>query len=150
MTLHETIKSHMIEAMRAKQADKLAVIRSLLALFQSEQLAKGSTDPLLSDADAMSLVKRAVKQRKDSIEQFTKGGRADLAATEQAELAILETYLPAMMSEADIRALAEAKKAELGITDASKMGMLVGAVIKATAGQADGGMVKSVVESLFR
>lgn len=150
MTLHETIKSHMIEAMRAKQAHKLAVIRSLLALFQSEQLAKGSTDPLLSDADAMALVKRAVKQRKDSIEQFTKGGRTDLAATEQAELAILETYLPAMMSEADIRALAEAKKTELGITDASKIGMLVGAVIKATAGQADGNIVKKVVESLFQ
>jgi uncharacterized protein YqeY len=149
MTLHETIKSQMIEAMRAKQAEKLAVIRSLLALFQSEQLAKGSTDPLLSDTDALALVKRAVKQRKDSIEQFTKGGRADLAATEQAELAILETYLPAMMSEAEILTIAEAKKLELGVTDKSKLGMLVGAVMKATAGQADGNDVKKVVESLF-
>jgi uncharacterized protein YqeY len=149
MTLHETIKSQMIEAMRAKQAEKLAVIRSLLALFQSEQLAKGSTDPLISDTDALALVKRAVKQRKDSIEQFTKGGRADLAATEQAELAILETYLPAMMSEAEILTIAEVKKLELGVTDKSRLGMLVGAVMKATAGQADGNDVKKVVESLF-
>ncbi len=150
MTLHETIKSHMIEAMRAKDAVKLGVLRSLLALFQSEQIAKGSQDPFLSDADAMALIKRAVKQRKDSIEQFTKGNRPDLAEPEAAELKILETYLPQMMSEGEVRKIAEAKKAELGITDTSKLGMLVGAVMKATAGQADGGMVKSVVESLFR
>ncbi len=149
MLLHETIKAQMIEAMRAKDAEKLAVIRGLLALFQSEQLAKGSTEPFLSDTDAMALIKRAVKQRKDSIEQFTKGGREDLAATEKSELVILETYLPQMMSEEDIKKIAEAKKAELGVTDKSKLGMLVGAVMKATAGQADGGDVKKVVESLF-
>jgi uncharacterized protein YqeY len=140
----------MIEAMRAKQAEKLAVIRSLLALFQSEQIAKGSTDPFLSDPDAMALVKRAVKQRRDSIEQFTKGARPDLVATEQAELIILEAYLPQMMSEDEIRKIAEAKKTELGVTDKTKLGMLVGAVMKATAGQADGNEVKKVVESLFQ
>lgn len=149
MTLHETIKSHMIEAMRAKDSIKLGVLRGLLALFQSEQIAKGSTDSFISDADAMTLIKRSVKQRKDSIDQFTKGDREDLASSEKVELAILETYLPQMMSEDEIRKIAEAKKAELGITDEAKMGMLMGAVMKATAGQADGGDVKKVVESLF-
>jgi uncharacterized protein len=149
MTLHETIKSQMIEAMRAKETEKLAVLRSLLALFQSEQLAKGSTDAFLNDTDCMALIKRAVKQRNDSIAQFTKGGREDLAEAEKAELAILGSYLLETMSHEAILDIAQKKKAELGITDASKMGMLIGAVMKATAGQADGGDVKKVVESLF-
>lgn len=147
--IHENLKKEMVEAMRAKDTEKLAVIRSLLALFQSEQLAKGSSEQFLSDPDAMTLIKRAVKQRKDSIEQFTKGGREDLAATEKAELAILENYLPQMMSEDEVRKIAEAKKVELGVIDKSKLGMLVGAVMKATAGQADGTVVKNIVDSLF-
>jgi uncharacterized protein len=145
--MHEKIKAQMKEAMIAKDTVRLGVIRGLLAMFQSEQLAKGSTDPFLPDA--MTLIKRAVKQRKDSIEQFTKGNRPDLVEPEQAELTILETYLPQMMSEDDIRKIAQAKKVELGVTDKSKFGMLVGAVMKETAGQADGGDVKKVVESLF-
>jgi uncharacterized protein len=147
--IHEQIKASMVDAMRAKDTVKLGVIRGLLAMFQSEQIAKGNPEPFLSDADAMALIKRSVKQRKDSIEQFTNGGRNDLAETEKAELAILETYLPQMMSADDIRKIAESKKAELGVTDKAKIGMLMGAVMKATAGQADGGEVKKVVESLF-
>jgi uncharacterized protein YqeY len=72
-----------------------------------------------------------------------------LAVPEKAELIELETYLPQMMSQDDIRPIAEAKKAELGIEDKSKMGMLMGAIIKELAGKADGGDVKAVVESLF-
>lgn len=147
--IHENLKKEMVEAMRAKETVKLAVIRSLLALFQSELLAKGSSDPFINDDGAMTLIKRAVKQRKDSIEQFEKGGRPELAETEKAELVILEAYLPAQMSENEIRKIAEAKKAELNVTDKSKLGILVGAVMKATAGQADGVVVKRVVDNLF-
>jgi uncharacterized protein len=147
--IHQDLKSQVKEAMLAKDALKLGVIRGLLASFQSEQIAKGSGDEFISDDEALSLIKRAVKQRKDSIEQFTKGGRNDLVEGEQAELKILETYLPQMMSEEEIKKIAEAKKSELGITDKSKLGMLVGAVMKETKGLADGGVVKSVVESLF-
>ena len=147
--IHENLKKEMVEAMRAKETMKLAVIRSLLALFQSELLAKGSNDQFINDDGAMTLIKRAVKQRKDSIEQFEKGGRPELAETEKAELVILEAYLPAQMSEDEIKKIAEAKKAELNVTDKSKLGILVGAVMKATAGQADGAVVKKVVENLF-
>jgi len=103
----------------------------------------------VSDEVATTVIKRAVKQRKDARDQFTQGGREDLAAQEKTELAILEAYLPAMMSEDAIREIAIAKKAELGMDDKSKMGILVGAVMKETGGNADGMMVKSVIESLF-
>jgi len=85
----------------------------------------------------------------DSIEQFLKGGREDLAETEKEELPTLEAYLPQMMSIEEIRPIAEAKKAELGVEDKSKMGVLMGAVMKETKGQADGGDVKTVVEELL-
>lgn len=146
--IHEDLKKQMIEAMKAKDSVRLGVIRGLLALIQSEMLAKGQ-DGVAQDDFVLPLIKRSVKQRKDSIEQFEKGGRADLAESEKAELAILETYLPATMSNDDIRKIAETKKAELGVTDKSKLGILVGSVMKATNGQADGGDVKAVVESLF-
>ncbi|OJI08343.1 hypothetical protein BK005_00855 [bacterium CG10_37_50] len=97
----------------------------------------------------MVVIKRLVKQRQDSIEQFTAGGRADLAQAEEAEMAILKTYLPAEMPTDQIKAIALAKKTELGINDRAKIGILVGAVMKETKGQTDGKIVKEIVESLF-
>jgi len=81
--------------------------------------------------------------------QYESAGRNDLAEPEKLELAILESYLPSLMTKEQILPIAEAKKAELGITDKAKMGMLVGAVMKELSGKADGGDVKVVVESLF-
>jgi uncharacterized protein YqeY len=86
---------------------------------------------------------------KDSIEQFTSAGRADLVAGEQAQLFVLEEFMPEQMSEEKVRAIAVAKQTELGHTDKSKMGILIGAVMKEVGGQADGALVKKVVESLF-
>ncbi len=103
----------------------------------------------VSDELALGVIKRLAKQRKDSIEQFRNGGREDLASQEEKELVILEELLPNMMSQEEIRPVAEKKKAELGIEDKSKMGILIGAVMKELAGQADGGDVKIVVQSLF-
>ena len=140
----------MKEAMVARDTIRLGVIRSLLALFQSEMIQKNISDEFATDDMATTLIKRAVKQRKDSIEQFKKGNRMDLVETEEAELKILETYLPESMSEDKIRKIAETKKTELNINDKSKMGMLVGAVLKETKGEADGAVVKNVVESLFK
>ena len=92
---------------------------------------------------------REAKRRKDSIAQYTEGGREDLAGDEKAELAVIEEFLPTMMSVDEIRPLAEAKKAELGADDKSKLGQLVGALMKDLKGKADGTVVKAVVESLF-
>ncbi len=153
MSLQATIREEIKNAMRAKDTVKLTVMRGLSAAFMNEAVAKGGTPQSeLPDEDALAVIKRMVKQRKDSIDQFTKGGREDLAADEKAELAILETYLPASMSKDAIRPIAEAKKNELGVTDKSGMGKLIGAVskaIKETGGNADGADVKEVVESLF-
>ncbi len=134
--------------MLAKDTLKLTVVRGLTAAFMNEEIAKGKTS--LSDEDALAVIKRSVKQRKDSIDQFKKGGRPELATDEEAEMKILETYLPKMMSKAEIKKVVEKKKAEMGTVDKAKLGQFMGAVMKELKGQADGGDVKEVVESIFK
>ena len=148
--LHEQIKNEIKEAMKARDEIRLATVRSVSATMTNELVAKRmKPDEMLSDEEVLAVIKRLVKQRQDSIEQFRAGDREDLASAEEAELNILKVYLPAQMSIEQIRSIAEAKKAEMGVTDKTKLGILVGAVMKATAGQADGNVVKEVVESLF-
>jgi len=149
MSLHATIQGQLKEAMVAKDALRVSVIRNMLSAFMNELVAKKSADKELKDEDALAVIKRLTKQRKDSIAQFEQAGRNDLTANEQSELKILETYLPTMMSRDDIRVVAEKKKQELGVTDKAKIGQLTGAVMKDLKGKADGGDVKAVVESLF-
>ena len=137
-------------AMIAKDTVRLTVLRGLITAFTNESVAKGKTpQDELSDDDAIAVIKRAVKQRKDSVDQFTKGGRMDLVENEQAELKILGTFLPTMMSKDEIKIVAEKKKAELGITDKTKSGMLMAGIMKELKGKADGNDVKEVVEGLF-
>lgn len=148
--LSEKVRKELTEAMRAKDSLKMNTLRGLLAAFTNELVAKGiKPQEQISDADALNVIKRAVKQRKDSIEQFRKGGREDLAQKEEAELKILETYMPAQMSREQIEVVAKQMKDKLGVTDKSKIGVLVGAVMKELKGQADGAVVKEVVESLL-
>ncbi len=147
--LLETIKSNMKEAMRAKDDVRLQTLRGALAAFTNELVAKGKkpTDEL-TETDIQTVLKRLAKQRKDSIEQFTKGGRTELADKEAKELVILEAYLPQMASREEILKIAEAKKLETG-ADAAGKGKLMGMVMKELGGNADGSLVKEVVESLF-
>jgi len=150
MTLHQQIRGEIKKAMLAKDTLRLDLLRGILSAFMNEVVAqKRKPQEELTDEDALSVIKRAVKQRKDSIKQFVAGGRSDLASSEEAELQILQIYLPETMSKEEIKIVAEQKKAELGITDTQKLGMLVGAVMKELKGKADGGNVKEVVESLF-
>jgi uncharacterized protein YqeY len=150
MSLQKDIHAKIKEAMIAHDTVKLTVLRGLFSSFTNESVAKGKTpQDELKDEDAVAVIKRAVKQRKDSIDQFTKGNRLDLVANEEAELKILETFLPQSMSKEDIKKIAEAKKAELGVTDKAGMGKFMGAIMKELKGQADGNDVKEVVEGLF-
>ena len=150
MALHEDIKASLKEAMKGKEEVKLRVIRGLLTAFMNELVATDRTpQDMLNDEEALAVIKRSAKQRKESITQYEAAGRDDLAGPEREELVVLESYLPQMMSQEEIRPIAEAKKAELGVTDKSKMGMLIGAVMKEVGGNADGGDVKAVIESLF-
>lgn len=150
MTLHEKIKGEIKEAMLAKDAVRLSVVRNIVSAFTNELVAtKKMPQDLLDDESALKVIKRLVNQRKDSISQFTAGGRPELAESESAELAILEKYLPAQMSREEIKKIAVAKKDALGVTDKSKAGQLTGAIMKDLAGKADGKDVKEVVEALF-
>lgn len=145
--LQQQIKDQVKEAMLAKDAVRVGTLRSIVAAFTNELVAKKKKPTEeLSDDEVLDIIRRGVKQRKDSIAQFTAGGRADLAEPEALELAILESYLPTMMSREEIVAVVEQKKTELGVTDKSKMGMFMGAVMKELKGKADGDMVKSVIE----
>jgi uncharacterized protein YqeY len=150
MSLHEQVKNTLKEAMKAKDAVRLRTVRSMLTAFMNELVAtKRTPQDMLSDDEVLVVIKRLAKQRKESITQYEANDRQDLADPEKAELAVLESYLPQLMSVEEIRPIAEAKKAELGIEDKSKMGMLIGALMKELAGKADGGDVKLVVERLF-
>lgn len=150
MALHEDIKASLKEAMKAKEEVRLRTIRSLLTAFMNELVASNRTpQDILTDEEVLTVIKRAAKQRKESISQFEAAGRDDLASPEKDELVVLESYLPQMMSQEELKPIAEAKKAELGIDDRSKMGILIGAVMKEVGGNADGADVKAVVESLF-
>jgi uncharacterized protein YqeY len=150
MSLHEQIKTDMKEAMKAKESGKVMVLRGVMSAFTNEAVAK-RVDPqtILTDEDALEVITREAKKRKDAIQQFIDGGREDLAQDEKSELEVLEAYLPEMMSKEEIKKIAEAKKAELGIDDKSKMGQLMGMIMGELKGKADGNDVKDVVSALF-
>jgi uncharacterized protein YqeY len=148
--LHEKIKEEIKEAMRAKESIRLEVLRGVLAAFINELVSTGKKpQDTIDDDAALIVIKRLAKQRKDSIEQFEKGKRKDLADKEREELTHLEKYLPKMMSKSEIKKIAEAKKVELGIEDKAKMGILMGAVMKELKDKAYGADVKEVLENLF-
>lgn len=148
--IQNQIKEKIKEALRARNELELSVFRGLLAAFTNELIArKRKPNEELSDDDAVSVIKKQAKQRKDSIEQFRNGKREDLAEKEEKELAILSKYLPEEMSREEIEKIAKEKYKELQIKDKSKIGILMGAVMKETKDKADGSVVKDIVESLF-
>ncbi len=148
--LQQKIKSELPAAMKAKDALRVNVLKGMMSGFTNELVARGvPPQGELDDDGVLTVIRRLAKQRKDSIEQFTKGGRQELADKEAAELAILESYLPQMMPIDEIRKLAQAKQSELGITDKAKAGMLMGALMKDLKGKADGADVKTAVDELF-
>ena len=148
--MHDKIQNQIPEAMRAKNNVRLTTLRGMIAAFTNESVSlKRTPKDKLSDDEAIAVIRRLVKQRKDSIEQFEKGGRADLADNEKAELRVLEEFLPAQMSEEKIREIVLKKKEEMGNVDKSKMGQFMGAVMKETKGEADGALVKKIVEEVL-
>src|SRR3989344_8392860 len=148
--LSQKIRTDMTAAMKARDSLRVDTLRGALAAFTNELVAKGrKPTEELADNDALTVLKRLAKQRKEAAEVYTKGGRAELADKELSELKIIESYLPQMASREDIEKVARAKKDELGVTDASGAGELTGVVMKEFAGAADGNLVKEVIASLF-
>lgn len=149
--IQEDIKAKVKEAMIARDSVRLDVFRGMLAAFTNELVAKGKKpQEMLSDEEAMAVITRLGKQRKDSITQFRAGGRDDLVKEEEAQLAIIETFLPKLMSAEDVSIVVLSKQSEMGITDPTKKGMLMSAVMKDLKGKADGSVVKEVVDALFK
>ncbi|MBP6858903.1 MAG: GatB/YqeY domain-containing protein [Candidatus Pacebacteria bacterium] len=151
--LHQTIKNDITTALRAKDTIRLDVLRGLNALIMNEMLASKDVGEFLPDDKVLALVKRSAKQRKDSIEQFEKGGRADLVDKEKAELVILNSFLPTLMPREEVKIIASQRIEALksaGTFDPKAGGKIMGMLIKELAGRADGADVKAVVEELIK
>jgi hypothetical protein len=151
--LHKTIKDGIIESLRAKDTLRLEVLRGINALCMNKIIAEGVAIEFLSDDKVLALIKRSAKQRKDSIEQFDKGGRKDLADKERAELVILNSFLPTLMTREEIKIVAGQKIDALksaGTFDPKSGGKMTGMIMKELAGKADGADVKAVVEELLK
>ncbi|MDB4983853.1 MAG: hypothetical protein JWM20_32 [Patescibacteria group bacterium] len=149
MSLQTQIKDSLKEAMKNKDAVRLSVVRGLSSAFMNELVATSRMpQDELSDEEVIAVITREAKRRKDSINQYVEGSREELAEDEKAELAILQEYLPTMMTQDEIRPLAEAKIAEMG-ADKTKAGQITGALMKDLKGKADGTDVKAVIDSLL-
>jgi hypothetical protein len=150
MSLHQTIRDQIKESMKAGDKVRLEVMRGLVTAFTNELVAqKRMPQDVLTDEEALAVITRLSKQRKDSIEQFTKGNRMDLVEEETKQLAILSEFLPEMMAREEVEKIASLKKEELGLSDPSKKGLLMSSLMKDLKGKADGVMVREVVDQLF-
>ena len=150
MSLHEQIRNNIKESMKSGDKVRLEVMRGLVTAFTNELVATGKTpQDMLSDEDAVKVITRASKQRKDSIEQFTKGNRMDLVEIEKAQLSILEEFLPKLMDIVEVEQVVKAKYSELEVKDPTKKGMFMASIMKELKGKADGALVKEVVDKLF-
>ncbi|MEY2521270.1 MAG: uncharacterized protein QOF24_3029 [Verrucomicrobiota bacterium] len=138
MTLPERIDSDLKDAMRAKDAARLGVLRMLKSALKYSAIDKAGAEGQLDDAEASQVIRKQVKQRQDSIEQFEKGGRPELAAKEKEELAILNSYLPKGLEADELAALVRATIAEVGATSKAQMGAVMKTIQAKVAGRADG------------
>lgn len=150
MSLHKQIKDDLKKAMIAKDAFLLTVLRGILSSFTNELISKDIKGDELPDEEAFAVIRRLVKQRKDSIEQFTKGRRPELAKNEENEMKVLDAFLPQMMSEEDVKKVVMAKKSSAREIDVKKLGQFIGQIMKELKGKADGALVKKVVEESFK
>ena len=144
MSLKDRITDDMKAAMRAKETERLGTIRLLTAAIKQKEVDERVT---LDDAAIIAVVDKMLKQRKDSIEAFEKADRQDLADKEKAEVAVLQAYLPARMSEAEIAAEVKAIVAELGAKGPGDMGKVMGAAKQRLAGKAEMGQVSAAVKA---
>src|SRR5208282_748948 len=130
--LTDKIAADMKDAMRAKDAPRLSTLRMLKSAIEYHKIEKKQEQ--ITDADVTAVIKKQIKQRQDSIESFEKGGRAELAEIEKAELAVLKAYLPEELSAAQIEEIVKAAIAEVGATTKAEMGKVMKAVQAKTAG----------------
>jgi uncharacterized protein len=146
MTLTERIDSDLKDAMRAKDATKLGVLRMLKSGIKNAAIEKSGAEGQLNDTEAVQVIRKQAKQRLDSIESFEKGGRAELVAKEKEELSILNSYLPAAMSAEELSKIVRETIAEVGATSKGQMGAVMKALQAKVAGRADGRTLSAEVQ----
>jgi uncharacterized protein YqeY len=143
--LMDKIAADMKDAMRAKDAVRLSTLRLLKSAVEYHKIEKKQEQ--LTDVEVTAVIKKQIKQRQDSIEGFEKGGRADLVEKEKAELAVLKTYLPEELSQAQVEEVVKATIAEVGATAKTDMGKVMKAVQAKLAGRADNRLVSQIVSA---
>jgi hypothetical protein len=147
MPIFDEVSKQMTDAMRAKDAPRLAVLRGMRAAFQTEMKREGAET--LSDDACVTVLRRLAKQRKESIDAFEKASHADRAAVERAELEVIETFLPSLADESQTRSWVEAAIAETGASAPGDVGRVMGAVMKAHKGDVDGLLAKKLAAELL-
>lgn len=146
MTFQETIDRDLKEAMKARLADKLGVLRMLKSALKNAAIEKGGAQASLDDAEAMAVIRKQVKQRHDSVEGFEKGGRPELAEKERAEIEILNAYLPLPVSAAELSEIVKQAVSEAGATSKAQMGAVMKIAAAKAAGRADGKTLSQEVQ----
>ena len=144
MTLKEQLVQDMKTAMKAKEQIKLATIRFTRSAIKNREIELGEE---LDDDDVLKVITTLVKQHKDSIEQYQQGGRGDLVAKEQAELEILQAYLPQQFSEEEVQALVDEAIEAVGASSMKEMGKVMKYIMPKTQGRADGKMINQLVKA---
>lgn len=147
MSLLSTLNDDMKTAMKAKDKETLQVIRMLKASLQNEQIKKGSE---LDADEELTVLSREMKQRRDSLTEFDKAGREDLAEKVKIEIAIVEKYLPAQLSEDEIRDIVKAAIEKTGAATPAEFGKVMGVVMPQVKGKADGNQVNAIVKELLK
>ena len=146
MTLLERVDSDLKEAMRARDATRLGVLRMLKSALKYAAIAKSGAEAELSEAEAVQVIRKQARQRQDSIESFEKGGRVELAKKEKEELSILNAYLPHAMSGDELAKIVRETIAETGATSKAQMGAVMKAVQAKVAGRADSRTLSAEVQ----
>lgn len=146
MSLKEKILGDLKEALKSGDNFKRDVLRLLSSAIKNTEIEKLKKEEGLNDQEIIDVVKKAVKQRKDSVEQYEKGGRSDLAEKEKKEIDVISIYLPSQMDEEKIREIIKEVIIRIGAASQKDFGKVMGMAMKKVQGQADGDMVKKIVE----
>lgn len=144
MNLVQQLDQDMKTALRNKDKERLSVIRMVRASIKKAEIDK--RPHTLSDEDVMEVILREIKQRKDSLSEYEKAGRMDLAEKERSELEVLQVYLPAQLTEDEVRAIVQETVQEVGATSKADMGKVMGAIMPKVKGKADGKLVNRLVQ----
>lgn len=148
MTLREKVNSDLLNAMKAKEEIKVGALRMLKAAIMKFEVS-GTEKKETTNEEVIQIIKKETKQRRDSIDAYTKGGRPESAAKEEAEMKILESYLPAQMGDDEVRKVVKQVISQTGATSKADLGKVMGAVMGQLKGKADGGIVNKVVKELL-